>query len=54
MIRIFENTGYCPGCGVAGRLLLPKHDVFVCPVCAAVFSEFGFVVEPNSSKAGVT
>lgn len=33
----------CPNCGITGKKWKEKPEIFVCPLCSAVFSEFGIV-----------
>ena len=35
----------CPLCGTKGRVWNRKPEVFRCPNCLSVYSEFGLVVE---------
>jgi len=38
-------NGKCPICGTEGRLWLKAPDIFVCPNCEAIFSNFGLLFE---------
>jgi hypothetical protein len=35
----------CPLCGARGRVWHKRPEVFRCPSCMSVYSEFGFIVE---------
>jgi hypothetical protein len=35
----------CPLCGAKGRVWHKEPEVFRCPSCMSVYSEFGFIVE---------
>jgi len=37
----------CPICGTHGRIWNKNPLVFQCPNCSAIYSEFGFVLEPE-------
>jgi hypothetical protein len=34
-------------CGASGRVWHRSPEVFQCPNCATIYSEFGFVTEPD-------
>ena len=38
----------CPLCGTRGRLWHSNPDVFRCPNCSSIFSEFGMVLESEA------
>jgi hypothetical protein len=35
----------CPLCGTSGKVWNSNPEVFACPNCSAIFSEFGLVIE---------
>ncbi len=37
----------CPVCGTIGRVWNKTPEVFQCPNCETIYSEFGFVTEPE-------
>lgn len=40
-------SGKCPLCGTFGKLWHKEPQVFACPNCSSLFSEFGIVLEPQ-------
>ncbi len=45
-----EFSKQCPRCGTSGKLWHPKPEVFICNSCSALFSRFGFVMEPEEHQ----
>ena len=40
----------CPLCGTNGRVWNKKPEVFICPNCSSLFSEFGLVMEAQKEE----
>ena len=40
---MFKNPNKCPWCATDGKKWKTNPDIFKCPACNAVFSEFGLV-----------
>jgi hypothetical protein len=38
----------CPHCGTFGKLWNKSPEAFICPSCFSVFSEFGFITQPET------
>ena len=38
-------SGKCPLCGTGGRVWHKSPEVFVCPSCDTVFSDYGLVMQ---------
>jgi hypothetical protein len=45
---IFQEK--CPLCGTSGRVWNSDPEVFVCPHCYSLYSEFGLVLEPTTKE----
>ncbi len=39
--------GKCHMCGTVGKVWNKRPEVFLCPSCSSVFSDFGVVKEPE-------
>ena len=50
MFMLIGEGKRCPTCGVKGKNWNKKTEVFHCPSCKSVFSEFGIIVEPQEDK----
>jgi hypothetical protein len=42
--------GKCPMCGTSGRVWNRDPEVFMCPNCSSLYSQFGMVLEPESKE----
>ncbi len=42
---MFQNK--CPLCGTYGKSWNREPEVFVCPNCDSIYSEFGIVIESS-------
>ena len=40
----------CPVCGTHGRLWNKKPEVWQCPNCASIFSQFGMILESEKEE----
>ncbi|MBI2676108.1 MAG: hypothetical protein HYX24_06630 [Candidatus Aenigmarchaeota archaeon] len=38
----------CPMCGTFGKMWNKAPEVFLCPNCSSLYSEFGLVLEPEN------
>ncbi|MEM5798692.1 MAG: hypothetical protein QXP39_01420 [Candidatus Aenigmatarchaeota archaeon] len=39
-------VGKCPVCGTSGKIWKKKPEVFICPNCDAIFSNFNIILNP--------
>jgi len=40
----------CPLCGTNGSIWNRKPEIFACPHCSSVYSEFGLVLTPQDEQ----
>ncbi|MFQ6010162.1 MAG: hypothetical protein ACE5J7_03535 [Candidatus Aenigmatarchaeota archaeon] len=41
----------CPTCGIRGRKWKNDKEILVCPLCNAIFSEFGIISEGSERES---
>ncbi len=45
---IYKSSPFkCPRCGTNGKLWKKNPDIFICPNCSTIYSNYGTVLEPE-------
>jgi len=45
--------GKCPLCGTSGKIWKKNPQVFICPNCKSIFSDFGLILESEKDVINI-